>query len=378
MKKIFKRLYLFLLIFFISISFAIAQDTIKIGVQAPITGKFAYEGQGMLKAAQLLVEQQNAKGGITGKQIELLTCDDEGAPMKSAICAKELVSKGAVAVVGAYTSSCAASAQETYQQGKVLFISATSSDDLTEKGFWTYIRSAIANWRFGVFAADYFVDFKKYKRIALISDFSSYSEGMAKVTEKYIKEKGGNVIVYEKIKSGDQNFTPVLTRIKSLNPDAIYFTGYYSDGGIIRAQQVQLGIKADFIGGESNDNEEFYKLAGSSLEGTYVINVPTPEMLPWSEAKAFGKDYEAKYKEKVPSIITSYTADGFALAFSAMNKVKSTDAKTVTDYLHSLRDFPGTTGPISFDNKGDRTTSGAMTFLFHKDASREIVYPKIK
>ncbi|MCD8492915.1 MAG: hypothetical protein LRY51_14025 [Geovibrio sp.] len=69
-----------------------------------------------------------------------------------------------------------------------------------------------------------------------------------------------------KIKANSQNFTPVLTSIKALNPDVIYFAGYYADGGLIRAQQKQLGINAEFIGGDANDNVDFFKLAGPAAK----------------------------------------------------------------------------------------------------------------
>ena len=376
MKRIFKVLLIFLLSVLLCGSVVQASERIKIGVEAPITGQFAYDGMGMLNATKLIIEQYNAKGGVLGRQLEIVSCDDEGSPMKAAICAKDLVNQGVVMVVGAYTSSCALAVQETYQRANVLFGSATSADDLTHRGYWTYFRSCIPNSRFGTFAADYMVKFKKYKRIAIISDFSSYSDNMAEVTEESIKKIGGNVIVRQKIKSGTQNFSPVLTKIKSMKPDVIYFTGYYADGGILRAQQAALRIKADFIAGESNDNPGFFKLAGAALEGTYIINVPTPSMLPYEVATKFRQDYKSKFGEDVPSIVTLYQADALMFLLEAIKKVGSTDAKTVADYLHTLKDFPGTTGPITFDEKGERIDAGALAFIFHQDGSRDIVYPK--
>ncbi|MBF0528919.1 MAG: branched-chain amino acid ABC transporter substrate-binding protein [Deltaproteobacteria bacterium] len=220
------------------------------------------------------------------------------------------------------------------------------------------------------------VNFKKYKKLVLLSDYSIYSDDRAHATEKHVKKLGGNVVLREKIKSGAQNFTPVLTTIKGLNPDVIYFTGYYSDGGVLRAQQAALDIKADFIGGESVDNPDFIKLAGAAGEGSYIINVPTPEMLTNDAAKDFKKDYQAKFNENVPNIITLYQADALNLIFHAMTKTGSTDAKKVTDFLHKIKDFPGTTGSINLDEKGNRFGTSDLTFLMHKDGTRDVVYPK--
>jgi len=258
---------------------AFAADTLKVGVQAPITGSYANEGQGIQNSVELLAEQINAKGGVMGRKIEVIPCDDQGTAMAAAICAKDLVNQGVSMVIGSYTSTCAEAAQKTYFKAGVLQTSDGTADSLTEHGYWTFLRNSFPNSAEAKFAANYMVNVKKYKRIVVISDFSSYATGLADATITAIKKAGGNVVSYGKIKANSQNFTPLLTNIKSKNPDAIFFAGYYTDGGQLRAQQVALDIKADFIGGDANANPDFAKLAGSAAEGAYVINVPTPEML---------------------------------------------------------------------------------------------------
>ena len=76
-----------------------AADVVKIGVQAPITGEYANEGQSIENFVKLIVEEKNAAGGLLGKQIEVVTCDDEGKAQKAAICAKKLVNDGVFAVI---------------------------------------------------------------------------------------------------------------------------------------------------------------------------------------------------------------------------------------------------------------------------------------
>ena len=105
----------------------------------------------------------------------------------------------------------------------------------------------------------------------------------------------GNVVDKAFINAGSQNFTPVLTKLKSLSPDVIYFSGYYSDGGLIRAQMQQLGIKAAFVGGDANQNVAFAKIAGSAAAGSIIINVPAPQDLPYPAAKEFVATYTKKY-----------------------------------------------------------------------------------
>lgn len=351
-----------------------AEETLKVGVQAPITGSYANEGQGIDQSVRLLAEQINAKGGVMGRQIEVITCDDEGTAMKAAICAKDLVNKGVSMVIGSYTSTCAEAAQATYFRAGVLQTSDGTSDSLTEHGYWTFFRNSFPNSAEATFSADYMVNEKKYQRIAILSDFSSYADGLANAVEESVKKLGGNIVAREKVKAGSQNFTPVLTQLKSKKPDVIFFAGYYSDGGLIRSQQVALGIKADFIGGDANDNPDFVKLAGNAAEGAFIINVPTPELLPYDLAKDFLKAYKAKYNMMPPSIWTILNVDGMRAFIHAMESNKSFDTKKAAEFLHNLKDYPGITGNISFAPDGNRIGSGYMTYKVQKDGSYEIVY----
>jgi branched-chain amino acid transport system substrate-binding protein len=348
-------------------------DTVKIGVQAPITGKYANEGQSIDNGVRLVVEQINAKGGVLGKTIEVVSCDDEGTAQKAAICARKLVNEGVMAVIGSYTSGATEAAQTTYFRNKVLQTSDGTSDSLTTHKYWTFFRNSFQNSAQADFTAKYLVKEKQYKRIVVLSDYSSYATGLADSAVASITKEGGNVIYQGKIKSGTQNFAAVLTKIKSMNPDAIYFSGYYTDGGLLRAQQIQLGITADFIGGDSNDNPDFMKLAGESAKGTLLVNFPTPDFLPYDTAKQFLKDYKAKYGMPVSSVWAIMNVDGLRAIIHAAEQTKSFDTKTISDYLHTLKDFPGITGPISFREDGERINTKFNVYEVQADYSYKII-----
>jgi len=350
-----------------------AADVIKIGVQAPITGKYANEGQSIDNGVKLVVDQINAKGGLLGKQLEVVSCDDEGKAQKAAICARKLVNEGVLAVIGSYTSGATEAAQTTYYRNKTLQTSDGTSDSLTKHKYWTFFRNSFQNSAQATFTAKYLVKEKGYKKIVVLSDYSSYAVGLADSAAKSIKAEGGNLIYQGKIKSGTQNFTAVLTKIKSMKPDAIYFSGYYTDGGLIRAQQQQLGIKADFIGGDSNDNPDFMKLAGKSAQGTLIVNFPTPDFLPYDAAKTFIKDYNAKYGKSPSSVWALMNVDGLSAIVHAVKETKSLDTKKISDYLHTLKDFPGITGPLSFREDGERINTKFNVYEVQADNSYKIV-----
>ncbi|WP_022850079.1 branched-chain amino acid ABC transporter substrate-binding protein [Limisalsivibrio acetivorans] len=351
-------------------------ETIKVGVQAPITGQYANEGQGIDNAARLLADQVNANGGLLGKQLEVFTCDDEGQAMKAAICGKELVNKGVIMIIGSYTSSAAAAAQKTYYRAEVLQTTDGTSDELVENCYWTFFRNSNPNSAAAAFTADYIVKEQDFKRIAIISDYSSYAQGLADAVTDEIKKRDGNIVYSGKIKAGSQNFTPVLTKVKSLNPDVIYFSGYYADGGLLRAQQVQLGIEADFIGGDANDNVDFAKLAGKAAKGAKIINVPTPEMLPYDSAKTFLADYREKYGKDIPSIWALLNADGMQAFLKAIEETKSTDTKKMAEWLRA-NEIQGYSGTLKWDKCGERVGSAFMVYEIQEDASYDVVFPKV-
>jgi len=354
----------------------VAAETVKIGVQAPITGKYANEGQGIANFVKLIVEEKNKAGGLLGKQIEVVTCDDEAKAQKAAICAKKLVNAGVFAVIGSYTSGATEAAQTTYYRNKVLQTSDGTSDSLIKRKYWTFFRNSFPNSAQGNFTADYFINVKKYKKIVVLSDYSSYSAGLADSTVAAIEKLGSKVTFRGKIKSGTQNFTAILTKIKALKPDVIYFSGYYTDGGLIRVQQKQLAIDADFVGGDSNHNPDFIKLAGKTAAGVDIINVPSPDDLPYDAAKKYLQAYEAKFNKKPPSIWAVVNADGLRVIMHGVEQTKSFDTKKISDYLHGMKDFPGITGPVNFRADGERIGASLLVYTIQKDGSYKVSFSK--
>jgi branched-chain amino acid transport system substrate-binding protein len=351
----------------------LASDVVKIGVQAPITGEYANEGQSIENFVKLLVDEKNEQGGLLGKKIEVVTCDDEAKAQKAAVCAKKLVNEGVLAVIGSYTSGATEAAQTTYFRSNVIQTSDGTSDSLIEKKYWTFFRNSFPNSSQSDFTAEYMVKTKKYKNIVVLSDYSSYSEGLGDATEASIKALGGNVIFRGKIKSGTQNFTAMLTKIKAMNPDVIYYSGYYTDGGLLKAQQTQLQIDADFVGGDSNDNPDFYKLAGNSAEGTVLINFPTPEILPYPEAKKYLAAYKNKFQMDPPSIWPVTNADGLRAVFEGAEKTNSLDTKKIVDYIKTMKDFPGITGPFNIREDGERIGAKFVVYKMKNDGTKDVI-----
>ena len=330
-------------------------DTIVIGVQGPFTGDYAAEGKGFRQAIELLKEQVNAEGGVLGKQVEVIYEDDKGQPNESTLAAQKLVSRDVIAVIGSYNSTATEAAQQVYADAGILHITPSSTaTHLTEKGLKNFFRMAFLDSAQGQFAADLLVDELGAKKVAIIHDNSSYAKGLADWTQRFLEQKGAEVIV-DAINPQESDYSAVLTNVKNANPDAIYFTGYFSQAGLLVKQARDLGITVPIAAGNASNNDEVIKTAGAAAEGFITTTEPAPADLPYEEARRFVEDYKAKYNEDPVSIWTAMAADCFRVILEAIEKTQSTDPTKLAEYLRNdLEDFPGITGPITFDDKGDR------------------------
>lgn len=351
-----------------------AATPIKIGVQAPITGQYANEGQGIADAVKLLVKQQNAKGGLLGHPIEVKVCDDQGEAAPAAICARQLVNDSVLAVIGSYTSGAALAAEPIYARANVIQTSDGTSDELTAHGFKTFFRNAPPNSAEAVFTAEY-LKAMGYKRVAVITDHSSFATGLADAVVAQAKKEGVDVLDKAFINAGSQNYTPVLTKLNALNPQAVYFSGYYTDGGLIKAQMAQLGMKAKFVGGDANQNVAFAKIAGNAAAGAVIVNVPAPEDLPYPVAKQFLQQFKDAYGHAPPSVYTLTNADGLRAILATAEKIKSVEPAKLIPALHQLKGFEGLTGTFSWNAVGEREGSGFVAFEVTPSGGYKITYP---
>ena len=192
-------------------------NTLKIGLQAPLTGDYAEEGKGFQNAIQLLVDQANAAGGINGQQVQLIVEDDKGDPKEAALVADRLLSKKVMAVIGGYNSGATEPASTIYNNAGILHITPSSTATrLTTKGYQQFFRVCFLDDRQGLFAADFMTKDMGYKNIAILHDNSTFAQGLAEETKGYLEKLGVTPVFYDAINPKDTDFSPTLTKIKAV------------------------------------------------------------------------------------------------------------------------------------------------------------------
>jgi branched-chain amino acid transport system substrate-binding protein len=339
---------------------ASAQDSepIKIGLQGPMTGDYAYEGQGFEKAVRLLVDQVNANGGLLGRQVELIVEDDAGDPTQAALVADRMVDAGVIAVIGAYNSTATEPASEIYDEAGILHITPSSTATrLTEKGFQRFFRVCFLDDRQALFAVNAMQQVLGAKTIGILHDNTTYAKGLADWTKKYAEDAGLTVGFFDAINPDDQDFTPILTNIGKAGLDAVYFTGYHAQAGLLLRQAKDLGLDIQWMLGNASNNPELVQIAGvDAAAGAYITTEPLPQDLSYPEAVEFVKAFIEAYGEPPASVWWLLAAEAFNVISYAIEQTESVDPEVLAEYLHTdFKDFPGLSGPIlGFDEKGDR------------------------
>lgn len=363
-----------------SSAFAADKKPVVIGLQGPITGPWAYEGQMAKQSCEIAAALINQKGGILdGRMVEIRVVDDAGEPKTGALAAQKLVGqKDVVASVSTYGSSVCETASTIYEKFKKVNIGyGVTAVRLTQRDFKYFFRTCGRDDSQGRFFADTVPAKFNAKRIAIMHDNTAFGKGLAEDTKKALDamvQAGKVEIVYfDAITPGEKDFRVSLTQLRETKPDAWYFTGYYAEAALLVTQAREIGITCPFIGGNAAINDEFVKIAGLDLaKGCYMTNEPLPADLPYPQAKEFLKAYKDKYGEIPSSPWPIYAADAVNIIAYAVDKTKSTNSDVLADYLRDKVDgVPGITGPIGFTAQGDR--EGVPFYLYVVDDQGHIV-----
>jgi branched-chain amino acid transport system substrate-binding protein len=353
--------------------------TIKIGLQGPMTGDYAYEGKGFQNAVRMLVDQTNATGGILGRKVQLIIEDDAGDPTQSALVAQRLVDAGAIAVIGAYNSTATEPASEIYNEAGILHITPSSTAvRLTQKGFQRFFRVCFRDDRQGLFAAKFMQEVLGAKRVGILHDNSTYAQGLALEARRSGEALGLEFGFYDAMNPADKDFTPILTRIGASRCEAVFFTGYHSQAGLLLKQAREMGLTTQWVGGDACNNPVMIEIAGkANARGAYVITEPLPKDVDYPEARKFIADYAARYGEGPASIWAMMAGEAYNLIRYAITQTQATDPAVLAQYIHtSLKSVNGFTGPVvGFDEKGDRLGTIHLGYVIDEQGNF-IVNPK--
>jgi branched-chain amino acid transport system substrate-binding protein len=347
-----------------------AAAQVRLGIGAPITGGSAAFGAQIRQGAEQAADDINAAGGILGQKIVTSVGDDRADPKDGVSVANKFAGDGAKFVVGHFNSGVSMAASEVYRENGILEITpASTNPQVTERNMWNMFRLCGRDDQQGGIAATIIAEKFSGKRIAFVHDKTTYGQGLAEETRKALNAKGMKEVMFEGVNKDDKDFTALVSKLKSVNPDLIYWGGLHDTGGLILRQMRAQGLNAPLMGGDGITDDEFAAIAGPGAEGTLMTFSPDPRTNP--KNKAIVELFRTK-RGFEPQAYTLYSYAAVQIIKQAAEQAKSLDPRKVADAMHSGQSFDTVLGDVSFDKKGDVSNEGYVVGGKKKD--RYVLY----
>lgn len=329
-------------------------EEISIAVVGPMTGQLASIGDQFKQGAQAAAAAINEKGGVAGKQIKIVVEDDVCDPKQAVSVANRIAAEGIKFVDGHACSGSTIPASAVYAENGILMITpASSNPELTDaaakNGWSTIMRLYTRDDAQGAYIGPWIAQKYAGKNVVVLHDKSAYGQGVADAVKATMNAGGLTELLYEGINAGEKDYSALVTKLKELKADVVYFGGYHPEAGLIMRQAAEQGLKFQLIMPDSLSNPEFWQIAGTAGEGTMFVFPSDPQARP--EAK------EAVDKIKAGG----FSPEGFTLFSYAVvqaiaqgvERAGSDDPAAVAAALKDGKPVSTVVGDIIFDEKGD-------------------------
>jgi branched-chain amino acid transport system substrate-binding protein len=352
---------------------AVAQETVKIGHVAAMTGPVAHFGKDSENGVRMAIDALNARGAtVGGKKVRwvLVPEDDGGDPKQATAAAQKLADARVNAVIGHETSGTTIPASKIYHDAGIPQISPSATNPkYTQQGFDTAFRVVANDVQLGRALGRYAVKEMGAKRIAVIDDRTAYGQGLVTEFTNGLRQQGANVVAREFTSDKATDFAAILTKIRASNPDLVFFSGMNAVAGPMLRQMTQLGIKARMMGGDGICSDEMHKLSGGTMQDGQVVCAEAGGVEASGEAgmERFRADYRKRYGIDV-QIIAPYSYDAVFAIAAAMDRAGSALPAKYLPELAKTR-YKGVTGSIAFDAHGD-IKDGVLTLYTFKGGHR--------
>jgi branched-chain amino acid transport system substrate-binding protein len=341
---------------------------VNIGFFGALSGANAQLGINIRDGAKLAVDQYNAKGGAI--KVAFKEYDSAGDPTQAPQLAQKVISDHTVAIVGPAFSGESKTADPIFEQATVVNVSPSATDDsLSTHSFKYFHRIVGKNGAQGAAAEKYIAKHLKAKKIAVIDDNQQYSVGIADVVRKDVASDSITVAVSDHIDPKAQDYSATVNKVKAAKVDAVFYGGYYAEGGRLLKQLVDAGVKAPFVSDDGSADQKFVDAAGAAAAEGAVMTLASADLTKVPAAAKFVSDYTAAFGS-APAI---YSGEGFDAANDILSAIAAgkTTGKDINDYINSTP-YTGITKTIQFDPNGDvvgggvylyGVQSGKLTFL---------------
>ena len=350
--------------------------TIKVGVLAPLTGGVAEYGNAVNNGVVMYFEELNAKGGINGKQVELVTYDEEGDSVKAVTGYNYLMDQGVVAIVGDVTTTpTLAVVAESQADGTPMITASATAETVTCQ---MNSDGSVAQVYKNMFRSCFIDPFQGSKMAAfakeqmgagtaaiLYNTGSDYSVGLTKAFEATAAEQGLEVVAVESYADGAVDFQSQLTNIAAKAPDVLFVPDYYSVIALVAQQAQSAGVKATMLGADGWDSVLGVVTDSTLLEGAYYCSGYSTEDTR-EEVQTFVANFKAKFGAD-PDMFAAQGYDAAMIMAAAIEKAEASGAKAGSDdYRQAIidamkaTDMDCVTGHVTFNEYNNPEKTAAI------------------
>ena len=345
-------------------------STIKIALEAPLTGEQSSTGIDMLNGATLAVDEANHGGGVLGKQLQLVRADDKADPTTGVQVAKQMVSDHVFAVVGPYNSSVGVENLKTYLNSGVIPIHLTSNSATNGEGYTIQPK----DYQVAPVEAKAITGFFHARSVAILYDPSTYTAGIAGQVKAALEGLGVHVVAYHRVNTKSHDYSTLLANVEHRHPDLLYVSTYYPQGGEIAKAYRQLKARPTCLMGLANQDPAFVSAAGLNAARLCSFSgVPSAEDFPG--ARGYVADYQKMFG-KAPGTWGTFSYDSVKLLIDAVKRAGAWDAAKVRRELSDTRDYTGITGSITIDPKTGNRVNVPVVILKLEPNGTYVVDPK--
>lgn len=349
---------------------AAEQQVVKVGLTGPLSGPQAAIGKDNENGLRMAIDQLNAQGVVVnGKAVRfsLVSEDDAADPRTGMSVAQRLVDGEVKVVFGPFNSGVAIPISRLLDQAGIVMATVASNPAITQSGY-TYIFRISANdsqlgKRMGEFASAKL----RARRFAVIDDRTAYGQGVADEFVKAARAEGIEIVAREFTSDKAVDFVPILTRIRGMKVDGIFYGGYYSQAGPLRSQMKRLAMtNAYLLGGDAMCNIELARLGGDAVDE----HVYCPQGGPVLENTGPGRQFKTDYRKRYNTDPLTYSAslyDGLRLVAQAMKAANSVEPAQYRAALAGI-DMQGVAGRYRFDPSRDLRDSPITIYTYRNGA----------
>ena len=335
---------------------AAAQETIKIGLIDPLTGNASFYGQSLQRGVQLAFEEANARGGVLGKKLELISEDDRCVPADGTSAAIKLITRDNVAtILGTFCSSVSLAVGDVVRRyGVPQIITSAVADAITEKNEpnkgWVFRASSRSSDQ-AVSIVHFFAEVRKARTLAVLEENTDYGVSCGEEIRKQAARRNLKVLTSERYNQGETNFYSVVTKLRGLAPEGVSVCGLVTEGAQLLRQAKDLGLKTTFMGSTAFNNDKLLELAGAAAEGM-VANATFEATSKRAVARDFAEKYKAKFGD-FPQYTAAQGYDAAIVLIDAIKRAGSAERDRIRQALAATKSFNRVeSGPLTFDEKG--------------------------